>query len=48
MYSRIGIGSETSGGIRNVLIEKCKCVLAKSHAIYIKSRVGELLLKLLP
>lgn len=39
-FACIGIGSETSGGIRNVRIEHCKCVGARSHAIYIKSRPG--------
>lgn len=40
IFACIGIGSETSGGIRNVRIEKCKFIQAKSHAIYIKSRPG--------
>jgi polygalacturonase len=40
IFACIGIGSETSGGIRNVKIEKCKFVQAKTHAIYIKSRPG--------
>ena len=40
IFACIGIGSETSGGIRNVHIEKCKFVQAKTHAIYIKSRPG--------
>jgi polygalacturonase len=39
-FACVGIGSETSAGIRNVLIEHCKCVGARSHAIYIKSRAG--------
>jgi hypothetical protein len=39
-FACIGIGSETSGGVRNVRIEHCKFVHARSHAIYIKSRVG--------
>ncbi len=39
-FACIGIGSETSGGVRNVRIEHCKCVGARSHAIYIKSRPG--------
>jgi len=39
-FACIGIGSETSAGIRGVKIENCKCVGAKSHAIYIKSRPG--------
>ncbi|SFS07437.1 Glycosyl hydrolases family 28 [Granulicella pectinivorans] len=39
-WACIGIGSETSGGIRNVLVEHCKCLGARTHAIYIKSRPG--------
>ncbi len=39
-FACIGIGSETSAGIRNVVVEHCKCVGARSHAIYIKSRPG--------
>jgi polygalacturonase len=39
-FACIGIGSETSGGVRNVRIEHCKFIGARSHAIYIKSRVG--------
>ena len=39
-WACIGIGSETSGGIRGVLIEHCKCLGARTHAIYIKSRPG--------
>jgi polygalacturonase len=39
-FACIGIGSETSGGIRGVRIEHCKFLGARSHAIYIKSRVG--------
>jgi polygalacturonase len=39
-FACIGIGSETSAGIRGVRIENCKCLGAKSHAIYIKSRPG--------
>jgi hypothetical protein len=40
IFACIGIGSETSGGIRNVTIEKCKFTQARSFAIYIKSRPG--------
>jgi polygalacturonase len=40
IFSCIGIGSETSGGIRNVRIESCKITHAQTFAIYIKSRVG--------
>jgi polygalacturonase len=39
-FACIGIGSEISGGIRNARIEKCKFNGARSHAIFIKSRVG--------
>jgi len=39
-WACIGIGSETSGGIRNVHIEHCRCLGAKTYAIYIKSRPG--------
>jgi polygalacturonase len=37
IFACIGIGSETSGGIRDVRIEHCKFTHAKSYAIYIKS-----------
>jgi polygalacturonase len=40
IFACIGIGSETSGGIRNVRIEHCKFTHAKTYAIYIKSRPG--------
>ncbi|HEV2444463.1 MAG TPA: glycoside hydrolase family 28 protein [Candidatus Sulfopaludibacter sp.] len=40
IFACIGIGSETSGGIRNVRIERCKFVQARTFAIYIKSRPG--------
>lgn len=39
-FACIGIGSETSAGIRDVAIDHCKCLGARSHAIYIKSRPG--------
>jgi polygalacturonase len=39
-YACIGIGSETSGGIRNVHIEHCKFTGAKTFALYIKTRPG--------
>jgi polygalacturonase len=39
-WACIGIGSETSGGIRNVHVEHCKCLGARTFAIYIKSRPG--------
>jgi polygalacturonase len=40
IFACIGIGSETSGGIRNVRVEHCKFTEAKTFAIYIKTRVG--------
>ena len=38
-FACVGIGSETSGGIRNVRITHCRCT-AHSDAIYIKTRIG--------
>jgi len=40
LFACIGIGSETSGGIRGVRIEHCKFTGAKTFALYIKSRPG--------
>ena len=40
IFACIGIGSETSGGIRGVRIEHCKFIRAQTYAIYIKSRPG--------
>jgi polygalacturonase len=40
IFACIGIGSETSGGIRNVRIEHCKFTAAKTFALYIKSNTG--------
>jgi polygalacturonase len=40
IFACIGIGSETSGGIRNVRIERCKFTRAQTFAIYIKTRAG--------
>src|SRR5262249_13464387 len=40
IFACIGIGSETSGGIRGVRIERCKFKQAKTYALYIKSRPG--------
>src|SRR4029077_10677253 len=40
IFAAIGIGSETSGGIRNIRIENVKVSHAKTYAFYIKSRVG--------
>jgi polygalacturonase len=40
IFACIGIGSETSGGIRNVQIEHCKFTHAKTFAVYIKSNTG--------
>lgn len=39
-WACIGIGSETSAGIRRVLVERCLCEAAHTFAIYIKSRPG--------
>jgi polygalacturonase len=39
-FACIGIGSETSAGVKDVVVEHCKCLGARSHAIYIKSRPG--------
>jgi polygalacturonase len=39
-WACIGIGSETSGGIRNVLVERCRFEQAYTFSIYIKSRPG--------
>jgi polygalacturonase len=38
-FACIGIGSETSGGIRNVRIEHCK-LTSRTFGIYVKSRIG--------
>jgi hypothetical protein len=40
IFACIGIGSETSGGIRNVRIQHCAFTAAGTFAIYIKSRPG--------
>jgi hypothetical protein len=39
-FACIGIGSETSGGVRNVRMEHCKLSAPRSYAIYIKTRIG--------
>jgi polygalacturonase len=39
-FANIGIGSETSAGVRNVRIEHCKFIHARSFAIFIKTRTG--------
>ena len=39
-FACIGIGSENSGGIRNVRVEHCRLSAPRSYAIYIKSRIG--------
>lgn len=39
-WACIGIGSETSAGVRDVLIEHCVCKGAKTFALYIKTRIG--------
>jgi polygalacturonase len=40
IFACIGIGSETSGGIRGVRIEHCRFKQAKTCAVYIKSNSG--------
>lgn len=40
IFACIGIGSETSGGIRNARIQHCKFIGARTYAVYIKSRFG--------
>jgi hypothetical protein len=40
IFACVGIGSETSGGIRKVRIRNCKFTGAKTFALYIKSRPG--------
>jgi polygalacturonase len=39
-FACIGIGSETSAGIRDVHIDHCKCVGARTYGVYIKTRIG--------
>lgn len=39
-WACIGIGSETSAGIRRVLVERCQCLKARTFAIYLKTRPG--------
>jgi polygalacturonase len=38
-FACIGIGSETSGGIRNVRIEHCK-MTSRTFGVYVKTRIG--------
>lgn len=38
-FACLGVGSETSGGVRNVRMEHCKCNSGR-EAIYIKTRIG--------
>ena len=38
-FACVGIGSETSGGIRDVRIENCK-MTSRTYGIYIKTRIG--------
>ena len=40
VFACVGVGSETSAGVRNVKIENCKMSAPRSYAIYIKSRIG--------
>jgi polygalacturonase len=39
-WACIGIGSETSAGVRRVRVERCKMLSAYTFAVYIKSRPG--------
>jgi polygalacturonase len=39
-YSCIGIGSEASAGIRDIVVEHCKVRSVYKNAFYIKSRIG--------
>jgi hypothetical protein len=39
-FACVGIGSETSGGIRNVRMEHCRLSSPRAFVIYIKSRLG--------
>jgi hypothetical protein len=39
-FACLGIGSEISGGIRNVRVEHCQLSAPRSFAVYIKSRIG--------
>jgi polygalacturonase len=38
-FACLGIGSETSGGIRNVRIEHCK-LTSRTFGVYVKTRIG--------
>jgi polygalacturonase len=38
-FACVGIGSETSGGIRNVRIEHCK-LTSRTFGVYVKTRIG--------
>jgi polygalacturonase len=40
VFACLGIGSETSGGVRNVRIEHCRLAAPRSYAVYIKTRIG--------
>jgi hypothetical protein len=39
-FACLGVGSETSGGVRNIRIEHCQLSALRSQAIYIKTRIG--------
>jgi polygalacturonase len=39
-FACLGIGSESSGGIRNVRMEHCKLSAPRAYVIYIKTRIG--------
>lgn len=39
-FACLGIGSEISGGVRDIRIENCRLLSPRSPAIYIKTRIG--------
>jgi len=39
-FACIGIGSESSGGVRGVRVKNCRFTAARTFALYIKTRVG--------
>lgn len=39
-WACVSIGSEASGGVRNVVVEHCKILSAYTHGVYIKTRSG--------
>jgi hypothetical protein len=39
-FACLGIGSESSGGVRNVRIEHCRLSAPRASVIYVKTRIG--------